>query len=79
MKYIRPLNESKAEFNEKIGDLKKKIKESIVKSKELSRKVRDEKDPGKNELLVLSIQKEELKQEMMRVDAKINKIKRALL
>tara|TARA_B110000459_G_C16236477_1_gene327300 strand:+ start:213 stop:461 length:249 start_codon:yes stop_codon:yes gene_type:complete len=82
MKYIRPLNEAaatKSDYNKKIGELKDKIKESRDKSKELSKKTRDEKDPVKNELLILTIQKEELKQEVMKVDAKINKIKRSLL
>ncbi|MDA9263007.1 hypothetical protein OAC86_00170 [bacterium] len=82
MKYIRPLNEAaatKSDYNKKIGELKDKIKESRNKEKELTRSVRDEEDPVKNELLLLTIQKEELKQEMMKVDAKINKIKRGLL
>ena len=82
MKYIRPLNEAaatKSDYNKKIGELKDKIKESRDKEKELTRSVRDEEDPVKNELLLLTIQKEELKQEMMKVDAKINKIKRGLL
>ena len=41
MKYIKPLNESKAEFNAKINDLKQKIKDSRDKAKELTRKSRD--------------------------------------
>jgi len=77
MKHIKPLYEStKAEYNTKIRDLKDKIKDTHDKIDDINNKLRDEKDPAKNELLALGLQKEDLKIEMLRVDLKINKIKR---
>jgi len=79
MKHIKPLYESKAEYNTKIRDLKAKIKDTHDKMDDINDKLRDEKDPAKNELLALSLQKEDLKIEMLRVDLNINKIKRSQL
>jgi len=77
MKYLKRLHESsKAEYNTKIRELKDKIKDSHSKMDDINDKLRGEKDPAKNELLALSLQKKDLKIEMMRVDLKINKIKR---
>ena len=78
MKYIKSIYESasKADYNNKIIEIKANIKDTHAKMNEITDKVRDEIDPLKNELLNLGLQKEDLKMEMLRVDLKINKIKR---
>ena len=56
---------TKAEYNTKIRDLQGKIKDTHNKMDDIADKLRDEKDPVKNELLTLSLQKEDLKIEML--------------
>lgn len=83
MRHIKSFTEinenSKAELNLKIRELKDKWKETDNKIDEIKGKVRDEKDGDKQELLVLTLQKLAAKQEMLELDIKVNKLKRKML
>lgn len=83
MRHIKSFTEinenSKAELNLKIRELKDKWKETDNKMDEIKGKVRDEKDGDKQELLVLTLQKLAAKQEMLELDIKVNKLKRKIL
>lgn len=83
MRHIKSFTEinenSKAELNLKIRELKDKWKETDNKMDEIKGKVRDEKDGDKQELLVLTLQKLAAKQEMLELDIKVNKLKRKML
>ena len=46
---------------------------------ETKKKIRSEKNGAKHELLVLTLQKLAAKEEMLRVDIQINKVKRGML
>ena len=74
------INESKrSDFNLKIRELKTKLKETDNKIDEVKKKMRNEKEPDKQELFTLSLQKYAAKLQMIEADIAINKIKRTQL
>lgn len=80
IKLFEEINENKkSEYNSKIRDLKLKSKETGIKIDSIKKKARDEKDPIKQEILILTIQKLAMKQEQLKIDVEINKLKRSIL
>ena len=74
------INESKrSDFNLKIRELKTKLKDTDNKIDEVKKKMRSEKEPDKQELFSLSLQKYAAKFQMIKADIEINRIKRTLL
>lgn len=63
--------EKKADMREKIRDLDKKDRELVVKKSEAAKKLTNEEDPLKAEVISLSLQKLELQKLMARIDKKI--------
>lgn len=80
IKLFEEINENKkSEYNSKIRDLKLKSKETGIKIDLIKKKARDEKDPIKQEILILTMQKLAMKQEQLKIDVEINKLKRSIL
>lgn len=80
IKLFEEINENKkSEYNSKIRDLKLKSKETGIKIDSIKKKARDEKDPIKQEILILTMQKLAMKQEQLKIDVEINKLKRSIL
>lgn len=78
MKYLKDFElfeggdpEKKADMREKIRDLDKKDRELVTKKSETAKKLTNEKDPLKAEVVSLSLQKLELQKLMARIDKKI--------
>ena len=78
--YENFLNEaSSSELTQKANEIGRKIDDSRTKQSELKSKLGEQADPLKAELLVLQIQKEEVKQTGLKLDLKILEVKRAQL
>jgi hypothetical protein len=68
-----------SELTQKFNETAQKLSDSRSKQSELKSKLSDQKDPLKAELIVLQIQKEEVKQAGFKLDMKILDVKRAQL
>jgi hypothetical protein len=78
--YENFLNEAtSSELTQKANETAQKLSDSRAKQSELKSKLDDQKDPLKAELIVLQIQKEEVKQAGFKLDMKILDVKRAQL
>ena len=78
MKYLKDFElfeggdpERKAAIRQKIRDLEAKDREKVIKKSEESKKLSDETDPLKAEVITLNIQKLELQKLLARVEKKI--------
>lgn len=79
--YENFLNEGQtsSDLTQKANDIAQKLSDSKAKQSELKSKLDDQTDPLKAELMVLQIQKEEVKQAGFKLDMKMLDVKRAQL